>query len=128
MASIFIITFSSLAHDSRVGRQIKFLKAKHQITLSAYDAPEGLVDQFIPIPKPQLNVAKKIILGITLCLRLHPISYLLLYGKNALSKNLSIRTFDLIIANDIETLPLAFTIKSLKGVILDAHEYSPRQF
>ncbi|MFM8912633.1 MAG: hypothetical protein ACKOE6_06935, partial [Flammeovirgaceae bacterium] len=96
--------------------------------MAAYNAHEGLVNQFIPIPKPQLNIQRKIILGLALFLRIHQTSYSLLYGKNTLARNLSVKTFDVIIANDIEALPLAFTIKSLKGVILDAHEYSPRQF
>ena len=35
--------------------------------------------------------------------------------------------FDLVIANDIETLPAALEIAAGSPVLLDAHEYSPRQ-
>jgi len=34
----------------------------------------------------------------------------------------------LIIANDVETLPLAFSVKEKAKVFFDAHEYAPRHF
>jgi hypothetical protein len=52
-----------------------------------------------------------------------------LYGDTKSSRALSQRTFDLIVANDVETLPMAFAIGHGKTkIFLDAHEYSPRQF
>jgi glycosyltransferase involved in cell wall biosynthesis len=36
--------------------------------------------------------------------------------------------FDLIIANDVESLPLAFELKKNAKIIFDAHEYAPRHF
>jgi glycosyltransferase involved in cell wall biosynthesis len=38
------------------------------------------------------------------------------------------RQFDLIIANDVETLPLAFAFPGNPKVVFDAHEYAPRHF
>jgi glycosyltransferase involved in cell wall biosynthesis len=38
------------------------------------------------------------------------------------------KNFDLIIANDINTLPLAFALSNGCPVMLDAHEYSPEEF
>ena len=35
---------------------------------------------------------------------------------------------DAIVANDLETLPLALSIANGKPVVLDAHEYSPREY
>jgi hypothetical protein len=36
--------------------------------------------------------------------------------------------FDLIITNDVESLPIAFRIPGKNRILLDAHEYSPEQF
>jgi hypothetical protein len=38
------------------------------------------------------------------------------------------KNFDLIIANDVETLPLAFKLSQNKKILFDAHEYAPRHF
>ena len=43
-------------------------------------------------------------------------------------ERLAERKFDFIIANDIETLPLAFAFPGKPKVIFDAHEYAPRHF
>jgi hypothetical protein len=45
-----------------------------------------------------------------------------------LRKQLINRSFDLIIANDIESLPLAFKIKKKEKILFDAHEFAPRHF
>ena len=47
--------------------------------------------------------------------------------KSALSK-FKHADFDLILANDIHTLPLAFRLSHGAKIILDAHEYAPREF
>jgi len=128
MKSILVVSFSSLFHDSRVKRQLQFLTHRYDVTLAAYNSPDGLTDNFIQIAKPRLTNIRKIKLAISLLFRVHSISYKLLFGENELTRRLQGKVFDLVIANDIETLPISFKVASLKGVVLDAHEYSPRQF
>jgi hypothetical protein len=49
--------------------------------------------------------------------------------KNFLRTQLAASDFDIIIANDVETLPLAFQLKKTNTkIIFDAHEYAPRHF
>jgi glycosyltransferase involved in cell wall biosynthesis len=51
-----------------------------------------------------------------------------LHGHTRVKEQLSLEHFDLIIANDIESLPLAFAIDPRAKVLFDAHEYYPRHF
>ena len=59
---------------------------------------------------------------------MHRTAFQLLHGNPQVTKMLSARSFDLIIANDIESLPLAFEIDPQARVLFDAHEYAPRHF
>jgi len=45
-----------------------------------------------------------------------------------LQRKLEGLSFDVAIANDLEALPLALSLAGRRPVILDAHEYSPREF
>jgi hypothetical protein len=128
MKSILIISFSSIQHDSRVTRQIEFLKAKHALTVAAYDNHQDSELEFFKLEKPRLGMTKKIITAFVLFLRMHEVSYELLYRQRGLKNYLGERKFDLIIANDVESLPIAFELNAGKKILLDAHEYSPRQF
>jgi len=128
MKSILIISFSSLRHDSRVQRQIDFLKSSYSLTVTAFEKSSKVDYNFISIERPILGIIKKMILSLFLILRFHEVAYKILYGTSRLKKKLINSDFDLVIANDIECLPIAFELSKNGKVILDAHEYSPRQF
>jgi len=128
MKSILILCFSKLQHDARVGRQIDFLKKTYRLTAVAFD---GLPDpdvELIKIDRPKLSLFRKAFLSIFFILRMHSTAYRLLHGHPQLRRRLADRPFDLIIANDIEALPLAFDIDPNANVLFDAHEYAPRHF
>lgn len=120
---VLVISFSNLNTDARVKRQILFLKRMDlEITALCYDGPKDL--SVIKIQPPDLSLPHKITSGACLLLRFYDKAYQLLYGQK-----LSIDgNFDLIIANDIEALPLAFQLKGNAKVVFDAHEYAPRHF
>jgi len=125
---ILILCFSKLQHDARVSRQIDFLKKTYRITAVAFDGiPDPDVD-LIKIERPKLTLFRKAILSVFLILRMHSTAYRLLHGHTELKLRLSDRQFDLIIANDIESLPLAFELDPQAKVLFDAHEYAPRHF
>ncbi len=128
MKHILILCFSKLQHDARVSRQIDFLKKTYRITAVAFDGtPDPDVD-LIKIERPKLTAVRKAILAVFLILRMHSTAYRLLHGHPGLKQRLSGRHFDLILANDIESLPLAFDIDPRAKVLFDAHEYAPRHF
>ena len=119
-----VISFSNLKSDARVKRQISFLKKLgFQITVACYDS-EDVEVKLIKINPPKLAVLNKAISGALLLLRRYTQAYQLLYGQ---SLNLT-QQFDLIIANDIEALPIAFQYRGKAKIVFDAHEYAPRHF
>ncbi len=128
MKSILILSFSSIQHDARVSRQIEFLNDNYAITIAAFSNHQDSHLNFIKLEKPELGFLKKILAAFFLLSRIHRISYYLMFGQTKTKVNLENRKFDLIIANDIESLPLAFNLNVSEKVFLDAHEYSPRQF
>jgi len=125
MKRILVISFSNLKTDGRVKRQIKFLQtADTKITVICYGGDESLNVDTIKIAPPPLGFLNKLALAGLLLLAKYRTAYPLLYGQKLSLDN----NFDLIIANDIETLPLAFQLKNKAKIIFDAHEYSPRHF
>src|SRR5258707_12508149 len=120
---VLVITFSNLNTDARVKRQVAFLKnMEFHVTAVCYGGPEDL--QIIKVNPPNLSLVNKVLSGVFLLFKLYNGAYHLLYGqKLKVDKN-----FDLIVANDIEALPLAFQLKGKAKIIFDAHEYAPRHF
>ena len=55
-------------------------------------------------------------------------AYWLLYDYKHLIKVYKQRKFDLVLANDIETMPLAYDLAGGAKILFDAHEYYPRHF
>lgn len=128
MRKILIISFSNLKTDPRVNRQIRFLNSFYEITTIGFNSSEieGVTHHTIQ-PK-QKSLTEKIISAAKLLLHFYPSYYFTLdYIKQA-EQILSENEFDLIIANDPDTLPLAFKYKKNAKIIFDAHEYSPREF
>jgi hypothetical protein len=122
--NVLVISFSDLKTDARVKRQISFLKKLgFEITAACYDAEDREI-KLIKITPPRLSLIRKGISGALLLGRRYTQAYQLLYGQRL---NLA-QSFDLIIANDIEALPLAFQQKGAAKIIFDAHEYAPRHF
>jgi len=119
-----VISYSNLKSDARVKRQISFLKKiGYEITVLCYHSEDPEL-KFIKITPPQLSLIRKALSGALLLLKRYSKAYLLLYGQQL---NLN-QSFDLVIANDIEALPLAFQYRGNAKVLFDAHEYAPRHF
>lgn len=128
MKSILILSFTRLQHDARITRQIDFLKQDYLVTVVALDGNLSPEANLIRIEKPRLTLGRKIVLSIFLLLRMHVVAYGLLYGNSNIRTRVGARKFDLIIANDVECLPLAFRVDPAGNVLFDAHEYAPRHF
>jgi hypothetical protein len=128
MKRILIIVFSDIQHDARVARQISFVKEAYQATLMAYGGKENDGYELIKINKPVLTTSKKIVSAFLLLTRLYNVAASLMHSSKQAKKILGERKFDLVIANDIESLPWAFELQPTTPVLFDAHEYAPRHF
>lgn len=127
MKKVLVLVFSNLKHDARVMRQINWLRKEHEVTVVCFDATETAGVQFIRIRQTRLTTLRKALLAAALTVRAFKAAYRLFHDYGHLKKKLE-ANFDLIVANDIDTLPLAFQLKGKAPIIFDAHEYAPRHF
>lgn len=127
MKNILIISFSDLKSDPRVYRQIMFLKDKFKITTIGYKDPEIEGVEFLQVV-PKNSFFDKIYSAWILTSRNFEKYYWFRYDFSEVLNKLRNRKFDLIIANDVDSLPFAFKIKGDAKILFDAHEYSPKEF
>ncbi len=130
--AIVIISFSDLYRDPRVNRQIRCLKEKNTI-IELGLKPSGYPDtEFIQLKKSKPKLTSRLflsMLSLTRCYQWREQYALKLNSYQDTIEPLRKREdIELIIANDIESLPLAMTLKGSSKIIVDAHEYSPEQF
>jgi hypothetical protein len=128
MKKILVLVLSNLKHDARVRRQISALRFNYKITVVCFGGDPSDDYELIIIKPTKLTLIRKAITSVFLLLKLHSIAHKILHDYYFITNTLAGRKFDLIIANDIETLPLAFAFPGSPKVIFDAHEYAPRHF
>jgi glycosyltransferase involved in cell wall biosynthesis len=84
--------------------------------------------EVVEIKPTNLTLFRKALASVFLLLRFYPVAHKILHDYFFAIELLKDRKFDLIIANDVETLPLAFSFPGNAKIIFDAHEYAPRHF
>lgn len=126
MESILIISTTNQDCDPRVLRQIEFLQNDFDVWCC------GLQNSIIPKSKfIKLDINESTFSRIpVLLLRLLKLysaleNYWIKYKIKIKSEQIN---FDYIIANDLDTLPLAFKFFESNNVICDFHEYAPAEF
>ncbi|MDH5476679.1 MAG: hypothetical protein OEX22_13360, partial [Cyclobacteriaceae bacterium] len=124
---ILIISFSDLKYDGRVSRQINFLKDTYHVEVLALSNNDDQGFVFHALEKTKLTIMRKLILALLLLLRQYKTAYWVQYAYKSVMKKFKSQSFDLVIGNDVESLPLAFGINE-SNVFFDAHEYAPRHF
>jgi glycosyltransferase involved in cell wall biosynthesis len=130
MKKILILVLSNLKHDARVMRQIDFLKHEYAIIVACYDIAPTANCYALLLPRFTLTFFRRSVIAVLLLLKRFSWAYSILFPyRRFLVEQLKNEHYDLIIANDIETLPLAFHLKrNQTKVLFDAHEYAPRHF
>jgi glycosyltransferase involved in cell wall biosynthesis len=129
---ILVLCFSDLKRDPRVFRQLLALSTeqKYKIYAAGWTDPELDSVKYIKLPKFYGTKLSKLTSAINLKLG----GYEKYYWNNKNHKTayqvLKTYKFDLILANDIDALPLSVKIASEHNakLIYDAHEYTPREF
>lgn len=130
MRNILILCFSELHKDPRVYRQILAIKDSYNVVAAGWSSPQIKKVTFIPIFKFYNSKIKKILNLIQLKLQLFDSYYWMNKNYREAFQKLKATDVDLILANDIESLPIAVKLAELKKckLIYDAHEYTPREF
>ena len=128
MKSILILSFSDLNHDARVNRHIGFLKDAYRVTVASFGGGQFQEVNAVQLKRIRPSITEKFLGGLALLFRSYNAAYRIIYNQKTYSKCLSGQRHDLILSNDIETLPLAFDLAQGAKVLFDAHEYAPRHF
>ncbi|MDO9551436.1 hypothetical protein [Rhodonellum sp.] len=128
MKKVLILSYSYMDRDPRVLRQIAFFESKQfEVYLSSLSYTGN--HQFIPLLKVKKGLAQKFLKAILFLFRINRFR-LSNFLKNSNVESLNDKV-DLVVANDIETWPIAIRLKSKNKnikVVFDAHEYYPRHF
>lgn len=124
---ILVMAFSHLEKDPRIQRQLQFLQNRGHITTVGISHPQIPGIGFIPCKGLSKSFYEKVCFGLRNLCRQFEESYWKLPVIQHCLTQLQHRQFDLIIANDIFTLPLALRIRNGAKVLYDAHEYAPRE-
>ena len=123
-----MISFSDLANDPRVNRQIRLLSTRFRVS-AAGTAKPGLENvDYLPLQDRPRSLTHKALGGMRLKLGQYERYY---WADPRVSSALALladQRFDVIVANDLLTLPLALKVSKGASVIHDAHEYSPREY
>jgi hypothetical protein len=119
---------SNLKHDARVRRQILAIKDKYKVTVVCFGGDVTDDYELITIAPTKLTLLRKTIASVLLLSRSYLNAHRVLHDYYYLVEKFANRKFDVVIANDVETLPLAFRFAGNPKVVFDAHEYAPRHF
>jgi hypothetical protein len=130
MKHVLVINFTDLTNDNRVKRNINFLKENYRVTALCLGAGFDADYRIIILKQSPLTFLKKIVIALLLLVRRYAWAQRILYPYQYVVKDLKPEQFHLILANDVETLPLAFALSKQHNcpVVFDAHEYAPRHF
>ena len=123
-----MISFTALDKDVRVNRQIKLLSKYFSVTAVGTSDPNIDSVDFINYRRSKNSFLAQLIFSIYLLFRFYEKYYWSRDQIKECKKKLSKHQFDFILANDINSLPLALTISNGAKVIFDAHEYAPLEF
>ena len=126
---VLVLCFTDTNHDIRVARQLDFLKDAYDLTFAGYGTHCPNDVTFLPLPQIPLTFFRKWSLVAVLLARWYEMAYWMQYPYRSLKQQTDRESYDVILANDIESLPLAFYLRRMSTkIVFDAHEYAPRHF
>lgn len=127
MRRLLIISFSTIETDPRVRRQLALLKDEFELVVAGFGPLQMGGVSMVTLPEDGRSFAHKAAKAIQLLSGAFTFHYWKRPAVVAARDKFSREKFDLVLANDIEALPVALEIAKGAPVILDAHEYSPRE-
>lgn len=121
--TVLVLSFSPIRRDARVLKQVRLLEQDYRVVTCGYEAAPSDDVEHIEIPS-DARVDNPY--GRFVSLRQYSLAYWRLTGVKWAREALAKRRFDVIIANDVQAMPLALELGPRDGVLADLHEYWPR--
>lgn len=121
---LLVVSFSEITSDARVLRQVRLLGPDYEVTTCGYgERPDGAAHHVrIPDELVHWHKDRRLLLQRR---------YAEVYRRNAVVDHLLAMLprehFDVVLADDADTVPLALALRPRRGVHADLHEYAPRQ-
>lgn len=120
---LLILSFSPIVSDARVLKQVRLFQDDYAVTTCGYGpAPDGVAEH-IRIPDELVYWAYPKVALLTR-------RFSAAYWANPVVAHLAGRLprggWDVVLADDIDTVPLALSLDAAGGVHADLHEYAPR--
>jgi len=109
-------------------RQVRLLESRYKVTVAGFGQKPDADIEFIDASGRPARLLIKAKWAFKLLLGLFESYYWERSEVKSALEALRRRKFDLVIANDIATLPLAARLAGERPVLMDAHEYSPLEF
>jgi hypothetical protein len=117
---LLIISFSPIARDARILKQIALLGEGHRITTCGYGrAPDG-VDAHVEVPAGTINRVNGKLAALRQFRRVYWSQQGPAWARDRLDGD-----WDVVLANDADTVLLAFEIAPAERVHVDLHEFFP---
>jgi glycosyltransferase involved in cell wall biosynthesis len=128
VASVLILSYSDLRRDPRVDRQIRTLAGYHEIVTCGFGERPDAVSRHVEVPLIPRRIASKALAAAQLRLGMAEKFYWSQNRVRFTQEALRGQTFDLILANELDTLPVALAMAHGAPVLFDAHEYAPLEY
>lgn len=122
--TLLIISFSRIVSDARVLKQVALLRNDYEVTTCGYGEAPGGVAEHVEIPESLIAWRLD---RLSTVLRRFERTYWRQEVVAWAQEHLEIGAHDIVLANDVETVPLALALEPRLGVHADLHEYAPRQ-
>ncbi|MDI2099413.1 glycosyltransferase [Ruicaihuangia caeni] len=127
---VLVLTFTPIAREPRALKQIRRFAKDYDVTTAGFgEAPDPDLPHIELESSPKVRGLQSVRGAYLLMLLLR--LYRLLYWTNPRNTSAFERLrgidWDVIVAHDVQTVPLATRLAPNRGVIVDLHEYAPRQ-
>lgn len=124
---ILCISFSDIASDARVLRQLEVLSRHGHVTTLSYGVHPAGADEHISIDSALPSLPQT--LGGVVKLGLRRFSSVALGAPAVAAARAAIvgREFDIVVANEARALPLAFEVEGAPKIWCDLHEWAPAE-
>ena len=127
VARVLVISLSDLGRDARVDRQIESLSSDHEILAAGFGAPRDGITSIPLIETPRGSASwwwRRLAMELLRTVRADLSAYRMQPGMSRWRIALSGVRPDLVIANDMSAVPLAFEVAANAPVVIDLHEYA----
>jgi hypothetical protein len=121
---LLIISFSPIEQDARVLKQVRHFSKQYEVVTCGYGGPPDGAARHLRIPDDApWSERRREWLVLRQYSRIYWQSAAMVAAKALLDDE---TPFDIVLANDVDTVGLALSLEPLLGVHADIHEYAPR--